>query len=38
MNVIYLILGLITAFIIPIGLLKLAIIYSNYQNKKNGGL
>ena len=35
-NIPYLILGLIVTAVIPLGLLWLAITYSNKQDKKNG--
>jgi len=35
MNIAYLILGLIATFIIPLGLLKLAIFLSDSQNKNH---
>lgn len=36
MKVVYLTIGLIVTFVVPLGLLKLGILYSDYKNKKDG--
>ena len=37
MSIIYLIIGVGITFIIPLGILKIAIYFSNKQNKRNNG-